>query len=116
LRSCKLLDDLQKILVAEGYSLSRSATYLRLLPRKSSSLEGKRHIKTVPVKLVRAQNTYHDRHMDAAFIFASMAYLDEICAIFGPSACVFRSLDDKAKIPLGLAAATKQALILMHLE
>ena len=52
LRSCKTLDDLQKSLVAQGYSLSRSATYLRLLPGKSSSLEGKRHIKTVPVKLI----------------------------------------------------------------
>lgn len=116
LRSCKSLDDLQKALVAQGFNLSRSATYLRLLPRKASSLEGKRHIKTVPVKLIRAQNTAHDRHQDTAFAFASMAYLDEICAMFGPGSCFFLSLDDKAKIPLGLAAATKQAPILMHLE
>ena len=34
LRSSKSLDDLQKTLVTQGYSLSRSATYLRLLPRK----------------------------------------------------------------------------------
>ena len=89
LRSCKTLDDLQKSLVAQGYSLSRSATYLRLLPRKSSSLEDKRHIKTVPVKLIQANNTVHERHQDAAFAFASMAYLDEICATFGPGACFF---------------------------
>ena len=70
----------------------------------------------MPVKLVRAQSTAHNRHQDAGFAFASMAYLDEICAVFGPETCFFLSLDDKAKIPLGLATATKQAPKLMHLE
>ena len=68
------------------------------------------------MKLIRAQNTAHERHQDAAFAFASMAYLDEVCAMFGPGACFYLSMDDKAKIPLGLTVATKQAPILMHLE
>ena len=116
MRSCKTLDDLHKTLSKQGYHLSRSGTYLRLLPRRSSSMEGKRHIKTVHVKLIRAANTAHDRHKDAAFAFASMSYLDEICSMFGEDVCFYLSQDDKAKVPLGIPAATKQAPILMHLE
>ncbi|KPU75570.1 uncharacterized protein Dana_GF27637, isoform C [Drosophila ananassae] len=50
-RSVKTLSDLHKELKKEGFNLSRSATYLRLLPRRSSSIEEKRHVRTVPVKL-----------------------------------------------------------------
>ena len=36
--------------------------------------------------------------------------------LFGPDAVLFMSNDDKARIPLGLAAANLQAPILMHME
>ena len=36
--------------------------------------------------------------------------------LFGPNAMTFLSNDDKARVPLGLAAANKQSPILMHLE
>ena len=39
LRSCKTLDDLNKSLLKLGYCLSRSATYLRLMPKRSNTLE-----------------------------------------------------------------------------
>ena len=39
LRSCETLDDLNKSLLKLGYCLSRSATYLRLIP-KQNTLEG----------------------------------------------------------------------------
>ena len=51
LRSVKTSDDLQNELVNLGFNLSRSATYVRLLPRRSNSREGKRHVQTVNVKL-----------------------------------------------------------------
>lgn len=44
--------------------VSRRAVYTRLLRKRSSSLEGKMHISTVPVKLVRAQNDSHAKHPD----------------------------------------------------
>ena len=116
LRSCKTLDDLNKSLLKLGYCLSRSATYLRLMPKRSNTLEGIRHIKTFPVKLIKADNTARDRHIDAGFTFACMQYMDEICSMFGPDSCFYLSLGDKAKVPLGLAAATKQSPILMHLD
>ena len=68
------------------------------------------------MKLIRTDNTARDRHIDAGFTFACMQYMDEICSMFGPDSCFYLSLDDKAKVPLGLAAATKQSPILMHLD
>ena len=42
--------------------------------------------------------------------------LHEICTLFGPSTVWFLSNDNKARLPLGLAAASLQSPILMHLE
>ena len=39
-----------------------------------------------------------------------------VAKIFGPHALTFLSNDDEATVPLGLAAATLQAPILMHLD
>ena len=41
LRSIKTLDDLSEELLNRGFSISRSATYLRLIPRRSNTSEGK---------------------------------------------------------------------------
>ena len=49
-RTVKTLDDLHKALTELGYSLSRSALHLRLIPRNASTREGKRHVNTVPIK------------------------------------------------------------------
>ena len=54
--------------------------------------------------------------MDRNFAFATNEYVKEICSIFGPNLVTFLAVDDIAKVPLGIAAATKQAPILMHLE
>ena len=42
--------------------------------------------------------------------------VQRICSLFGPDAVLFLSNDDKARVPLGLAAANLQAPILMHLD
>ena len=51
LEACHTLDDLRAALLKEGYNLSRSALYYRLVPGKSNSTEGKKHVRTVPVKI-----------------------------------------------------------------
>lgn len=61
IRSCKTLDDLCQKLKEEGYSISQSALYTRLLPRDSTTAEGKRHVRTVPVKLTRATTDLHKK-------------------------------------------------------
>lgn len=62
IRTCKTLDQLQAQLVEIGFTISRSATYLRLLPRNSATNERKKHIQTVPVKLSRTQTDLHHSH------------------------------------------------------
>jgi len=55
-----------------GYHLSRSATYLRLIPRDSRTSDGKRHLVTEPVKLCRANTNHHKDHPDGKFCVASI--------------------------------------------
>ena len=116
LNACKTLNDLHQELLSFGYSLSKSATYLRLLPKKSNTMEGKRHVQTVPVQIRKAQNNLHKNHIDQNFCKATIRSLEELASILGPHQAIFLSQDDKARVPLGLAAANKQAPILMHME
>lgn len=66
-RSIKTLDELTEELNKNGFSISRSGAYLRLLPKRSLSIEGKRHVVTAPVKLIRSQNDCHRNHIDGKF-------------------------------------------------
>ena len=56
-RSVRTLDQLTEQLTADGFRSAGATVYTRLLPRRSSSLEGRRHVSTVPVKLIRSQMT-----------------------------------------------------------
>lgn len=116
MRSCKTLDDLHAELKKNGFTLSRSATYLRLIPRSSNILEGKRHVQTVPVKLSKAQSDLHAKHPDAAFCTATIRSLETIASVLGPDEVFFLSQDDKSRVPIGITAAKDQAPILMHVE
>lgn len=96
-RSVKTLDELTAALNQEGFSIKRSALYLRLLPKRRSSQEGllnilflfslliltrvflgKRHVVTVPARLIRAQNDHHAKHVDTAFCSATIHRLEEL--------------------------------------
>lgn len=117
IRTVRTLDDLVTKLREEyDYTLSRSATYLRLVPRKANSTEGKRHVTTVPVKLIRAANDSHRRHSDAKFAMTTINYIHSLASMLGPNEVTYVSQDDKAKIPLGLPAVNKQAPLLMHMQ
>lgn len=116
LESCQTLDDLCEKLKLEGFSISRSVTYLRLLPRWSTSTEGKRHVTTVPVRLIKLQNDLHSAHVDSKFCTASIRSLEILASILGPHHVSVIYQDDKAHVPLGITAASKSAAILMHLD
>lgn len=115
-RSCRTLTQLQEQLNEIGFKISRSATYLRLLPRNETTLEGRRHVLTVPVKLCRADSDLHKGHPDQPFCAASIRSLETLASILGPEQVAFISQDDKARIPIGITAAKKQSPFLMHLE
>ena len=107
IRSTKTLDDLTEALKSHGYNLSRSSVYLHLRPRNKASREGKRHVKTCPVKLIKAENKEHKYHPDTKFAKATISNLEEVASILGPREVTFHSQDDKCRVALGIPAATK---------
>jgi hypothetical protein len=96
----KTLDELSSALKSKGFNISRSGLYLHLIPRRSDTTEGKRHITTVPVTLVRAQTDSHKNHIDVKFGKATINNLEEIAAWLGPKEVCFLSQDDKARVPI----------------
>ena len=82
LNACLTLDDLHDRLLKEGILLSRQSTYLRLIPTRVDSLDGKKHVRTVPVKIRRARNDARKKHIDADFTFATKEHLKNIASLF----------------------------------
>ena len=100
----------------DGFEISRSEVYLRLLPKRSNSHEGKTHTATVLVRLIWAQNDFHSNHSDGKFCTGTIKFLEEVTTILGPNETFFMSQDDKARVPIGLTAANKQSPFLMHVD
>ncbi|CAG8677566.1 537_t:CDS:2, partial [Dentiscutata erythropus] len=95
IRSVKTLDQLQEALTHMNYNLSRSVAYLRLIPKWYNTEEGKRHVKTVPVKLLRSQNTARRSHEDTHFCAALIRNIKEMLSLLGPKSALVISQDDK---------------------
>ena len=97
IRSVKTLDDLHKALEDLNYKISRSALYLHLLPKSAHSSEGKKHVKTVPVRyilyqgkfncfpqrLVRPENSLRKKHIDRPYAAATYNSCFEIVETLG---------------------------------
>ena len=75
IRTVRTLDDLHEEVKLKGFHLSRSSLHLHLLPRDATTIEGKRHIDTVPVKLCRAQADKRKEHPDQLFCLATIRYV-----------------------------------------
>ncbi|GBP20877.1 hypothetical protein EVAR_80696_1 [Eumeta japonica] len=84
--------------------------------RRYGQIRAKRHVVTVPVKLSRPEADHHKAHQDQYFSVASIRSLETIASVLGPNSVTFLSQDDKARVPIGLTAANKQAPLLMHVE
>lgn len=113
---CRTLTDLHPRLTELGFTISRSGTYIRLLPNRYNTYEGKRHVVTVPIKLTRPEADHHKAHQDQQFCTSTIRTLETVASIQGPSQVSFISQDDKTRVPIGLTAAIKQAALLMHVE
>ena len=116
LSSAKTPEDLHDSLVQFGYNLSRSTMYLRFQSWKTDSAQPRRQVKSVPVKLKRAQNNARKKLMDQNFAFTINEYTKEIWSISSPDLVPFLAVNCKAKVPLWIATTTKHAPILMHLD
>ena len=116
IRTVKTLDQLTEALNREGFELKRSSVYFHLLPQNHRTIEGKRHVTTAPIKLYKSQNSRHASRPSKKFVRASIRSLEELAAILSPAEVTLHSQDDKAKVPIGLTTASKQAPMLMHTE
>ena len=112
LNACKSLDELHAGFLAEGYILSCQAAYLRVIPKRSDSHEGKCHVHTVPVKIRRAQNNLRNKHEDANFCFATKQYMKDIVSLFGEKNVFVLSVP----IPIGVTTANKEMPLIMHVD
>lgn len=54
-RTVHSLSELTEKLTHLGFNISRSATYILLLPRRADTREAKRHVMAAPVKLSRLE-------------------------------------------------------------
>ena len=115
-RTVKTLDDLHKAVSDLGFTVSRSGLYLKLLPRDKTSNEGKRHVSTLPVKLVRPQNDLRKKHPDRMFGSETSHACDSIASFIGPQACIYLSQDDKSSVFIGKTAAKVQSCLLMNMR
>lgn len=55
-------------------------------------------------------------HVNTHFATTSLRYLECLASFLSPAEVCFISQDDKARVPICLTAATKQAALLMHLD
>ena len=83
LNACKTLDYLRGVLLEEGYILSHAALYLCFIPRRSDTVEGKRHVHTFLVKIRKAKNNLRNKYQDTKFTFATKHYLKDIASLLG---------------------------------
>ena len=116
IRSVRSLDDLKEEVTKMGFNLSRQALYLRLLPKRHNSSEGKRHVTTTAVKLCRASNDQRSQNPDRWFGAMCMEHAEELASLFGPLLTSFIGQDDKSHVPIGITAANKQAPLLMSVK
>ena len=116
IRTVKTLDQLTEALNCKGSELKRYSVYRHLLPWNHRTTEGTRHVTTAPVKLYKSQNLKHASHPSTKFACASIRSLEELAAILDPPEVTFHSQDDKAKVPIRLTPASKQASMFMHME
>eukprot|EP01083_Nonionella_stella_P205674 748759_1 len=83
-----------------GFDINQQTLYLRLIPRRKSSIHGRTHIRTIPVKLAKPQEDDHGKHPSQRFCLAQCRQNKQIASLLGPTQCVYLGIDDKCKVPL----------------
>lgn len=116
LKTVTTLDDLKSALLVKGIDIARSTLYYYIQPPSFKSIDGRKHVLTAPVRLLRAQNDKRKDHIDRYFAKATIDNMKEMASMMGRRAVGCISQDDKARVDLGRTAAKVQKPILMHLD
>ena len=80
------------------------------------SIDARNHVQTVPVRLLRPENSLRKKNIDRWFAKSFTDDMRSIDPLFGPDSVNYISVDDKARLLLGQAAANIQSPILMHID
>lgn len=138
-KTIKTLDEMRLKLNQLGFSISRTALYYRFMPNRAATIDGKKHLNAVPVKLAKPTKNFHKYHEDTNFAKSTIDCLMELASflgiydlhfhslklhnkniffsnISGPHDVMLLSCDDKARVPIGTTAVNAQAPLLMHME
>ena len=70
----------------------------------------------VKVRLLKAQNLERTQHDVRDFCFQTHLMCQELVKMFGKDSCVYLSVGDKARVPISLTTANKQAALMMHVD
>ena len=95
-RTVKTLKELKIRLEEVGNFIKESTLYLRLLPQRMDSIEGKRHVVTIPVKLLKTDNNLHQDHPDGPFCRANNYFAEQLASLLGLNQVCYLSQDGKA--------------------
>ena len=68
------------------------------------------------MKLISAKYSEHQSHSCIKFAGATINALEEFSGLLAPCDVTFHSQGNKAKVPIGLTATSKQAPSLMYIE
>ena len=121
IRCVQTIDELERALNGEiataypelaqsGFQVKRGALYLRLMPKRVNTIEGRRHVRCVPVAR-KPQFNALKVVPELRFTRAQYRMKDEITAWMAPWTNRLGN-DDKANVAVGIPAATKQRHIL----
>lgn len=117
-----VLEHLQNL----GYNIGRSTVYSRFAPKRHGTHQALNHRFVsntlyrmyymcliymfryyLDINFSRPEEKARKYHPGLSFYFATARMMNELASALGPDALVF-GVDDKAKVPLGIAAANKQ--------
>lgn len=62
LRTITTVDNMHSGLLREGVQMSRSAVYLRVIPRRGDTIEGRRHVQTGKFRHFPISMQFFDKH------------------------------------------------------
>ena len=110
------LNKLHEELTKKGHKLTPSGLYNYILPKRANTREGKRHKNSVAVKLACAKDDGRKKHVAARYCHSLTRNLYQLASTLGNSQIIILSLDDKARVPLGIVAANKQQHLLMSVK
>ena len=68
-----------------GFEVKQTALYYRLVPRRSTSIAGRRHVaeRTIPVKLAKPQEDDHGNHAAKRFCLAECRQNKQFASLLG---------------------------------